>query len=126
MSSMKTAITSVLAEAPKATDWMSGWSAGISTVLAAGALVAAVVAAVATVRTNKGQSEQLRQLGEDRQKELAGKFGVWLEFVGFKGARVMHHNPAPLPACDVAVYFHIPSMPATFKSSLGNISPAAT
>ncbi len=120
---MMSAITSVIAEAPKSTDWMSGWSAVISTALAVGALIAAIVAAVATVRTNKMQSEQLRQLGEDRQTELAGKFGVWLDLAFNDQAVVMYHNSGHLPAFDVNIYFRAPSKQAKFRIGLGNVSP---
>ncbi|WET79231.1 hypothetical protein P3102_35270 [Amycolatopsis sp. QT-25] len=112
----------------KKADWFSAWASGASAIVATFALLAAGVAANATIATNRNQSEQLRRLEETNQRELASKFGVWIEdrypnfgYVHSWRHQIHYHNAGPLPMFAVEVLIHFGNQ--TLKITRNTLAP---
>ncbi|WP_158889014.1 hypothetical protein [Amycolatopsis anabasis] len=97
--------TPIVVRAPMNDPWTDWWPPSPAAVSALLAMVAAIVAYRAYLvnrRTNVVQNEQLRQLTNDRHRDLAARFGIWIDR-GDEIPQVKYHNTSSLPVYGVEV-----------------------
>ncbi|WP_156096591.1 hypothetical protein [Amycolatopsis jejuensis] len=92
----------IVADDPKTTDWMSGWSAIAGVALASATAVTAFLAWLAMKKTNKLQDDQLEELRWTQRRQHAALFGIWLSGSGL-ATKALYNNAGSQPVRDVLV-----------------------
>ncbi|MET8847604.1 hypothetical protein [Amycolatopsis sp. NPDC004625] len=99
------------------TDWWASagqWTGGLGSIAAAGAAIWIAIS---------GWSRSERQRKDDQERELAGRFGIWVRRSGGGDAEVLYVNAGPLPIYDVVAQPVVDGEPVDFRLDLASLGP---
>ncbi|WP_158889015.1 hypothetical protein [Amycolatopsis anabasis] len=97
----------VMASNARLVEKVSSLSNLWSATAAFGALAVALAAGRVALKSYRAQTLQVRHLEQDKEAELASKFGLWATDVYAEPDDVIYHNAAAQPVYHVIVTFYV-------------------